>query len=50
MLEDVERHPVLDAAREVDLFRFGVEGPRLAAVTEIDPEKGGISDHAPEPF
>jgi hypothetical protein len=50
VLEYAESHPALDTAGEVDLLRFGVDGPRLVVVAKVDPEERGVADYAPEPL
>jgi hypothetical protein len=51
--QDVERHPVLDAAGEVEALCLGVDQARGAAVDrELDREERGVADEdtkSPEP-
>src|ERR1041385_2233420 len=46
--EDVQRHPVLDAAGEVEVLGLGVDQAPLALVGELDLEHGGVADQARE--
>ena len=48
LAEDVEGHAVLDAARHVQVFRFGVDRPFPAPEHEIDRQQGGVADQARE--
>jgi hypothetical protein len=46
LFHDEERHPVLDAAGEIQRFLLGVDDARLAPVEEVHGHERGVADEA----
>jgi hypothetical protein len=44
--QDVQRHPVLDAAGQVHLLALGVNGATLAAELEVDRQQRGVANQS----
>src|SRR5579863_5728724 len=42
--QNVRRHAILDAAREIHVLALGVEGARLAAISKVDGKQRRVAD------
>ena len=45
LLQDVKRHPVLDAAGKVKMFSFGIDDAVLTKIAQVDGQQRRVADH-----
>ncbi len=48
VLDDVQRHPILDTAREIERLLLRIDDARLASIEQVDGQQGSVPDEAME--